>query len=330
MGLTGTPPSPGLPTKGAISAGAAAASAMSTRGPSVPRYGSFGTGAQTLNGGRGNPYAGMPTYGSNEYSQALTDAFGAQYPTRWADVAQIGLGQQSARDRHRFDQAGNALDANRLNSNYQLGNREIDLQLAGVGFDRERNELRRQGIGLDRADIGAQRGFNQRDLDMTLADALAGGVRKTRQNNSDATARGAWFAPMRGIRNDDIRFDTQMAGDRARLGYDRDTQALNSREGQLGLDEKGLDIANRELDNQAAKLGLNRDQLRATLDQGIAQLGLQGQISTNQLMNQLASGDLQHAQLIQGILQDIMSSGMAGDFMRDGRGGSVLRNFGPW
>jgi hypothetical protein len=268
----------------------------------------------------------MPRYGTQQYQDALNGAFGAVYPQHWADVAQIGLGQQGARDRYRFDVAGQNLDRNRLQSNFNLGSRELDLQNQSLGFDRERNELRRQGIGFDRGDIGAQRGFNQRNLDMSLMDALAQGVRRTRSNNSEATGRGAWFAPMRGIRNDDIRFDTQMAGDQARLGFDKSNQALNLREQNLGLDEKSIDIANRELDAQAQKIGLSRDQLRATLDQGIAQLGLQGQISTNQLMNGLASGDLQHAQLIQGILQDIIRSGMAGDFMTDGRGGSVLQN----
>lgn len=211
------------------------------------------------------------------------------------------------------------------NRDYDLGVRENNLGYASLGLDREANNLKladyqldRQNVGIDRRGVGVtqdyinkMRGFAGDTLSQQLYDAMRQGVYRTVQNNSQATANGAWFAPMRQFENQNIYGDTMNAGNQARTGYnkqiagfDRDSANANLDLERLDVREKGIDndeqrvaTANRQLDIQAQKLGLNSEQLRLALDKGLQNLGVQNATSVNQIMAGLASNNAQVQQV---------------------------------
>lgn len=303
----------------------------------VPSYDQgFTSGVNNLSGSGpsgGNPFGRANAQIQSDVYRNQTNAnFGRRIAGN-TDYVRNNLSNNQARDNYGFDAQSRALDEQSLRNNFSNNQASLGLDLNNVGFDKERNGLRLQGNNLDRGQIGEQRGFAQRDLDQSLIGSMAQGVREIRGNNSNATAGGSWFSPMRGVRNNDTLFDTKLAGDKARLGYDQTISGLNNKTGHLDLDDKALDISNRELDNQAAKIGLSQQQLRTTLDEGLAKLGLNGQISTNQLMYQIANGDLGNVDIVNRVMalatQDT-ANGVGNQFIQDGRAGSMLSNSAPY
>lgn len=295
---------------------------------------SMGTGAFGNSVNYNNIFSAIPAYDAGRWRDQNNANFG-QMIAGDTGLIRNNLSNQQNRDQYGFDAQSRALDSQSLQNRFNQQNASLNLDLNNVGFDKERNGLRLQGNGLDRGKIGEDRGFAQRDLDMTLMGQMAQGVRQIRGNNSQATANGSMFAPMVGQRNKDTLFDTKLAGDKARLGFDQTISGLNNKEGHLGLDDKAIEISNRELDNQAAKIGLTRDQYRTTLDEGLAKLGLNGQISANQLMYQLAHGDLGNQDIMRRVMDEAMKTtqgqGLVGNrFITDGRAGSMLQGYAPY
>lgn len=224
---------------------------------------------------------------------------------------------------------------------YDLGMRGIGLDQQNLGYQRDFNNLKmsdlqldRQGVGIDRRGIDVtrdyttkMRGYAGDTLGQQLYDAMRQGVYRTVQNNSQATGNGAWYAPMRQFENANIYGDTLNAGNQARTGYakqiagfdrdmanaDLDTQRLDLKERGIGNDEQRVQIANRQLDIQASKLGLSADQMRLALEKGLQNLGMSNAMSVNQIMSGLASNNAQIQQMaMNAMYQATQAAGMSG------------------
>lgn len=240
---------------------------------------------------------------------------------------------------------------------YDLGMRGIGLDYQNLGYQREANNLKYSDLALDRQNVGIDRrgvdvtrdylnkmrGYAGDTLGQQLYDAMRQGVYQTVQNNSQATANGAWFAPMRQFENANIYGDTLNAGNQARTGYaktiagydrdsanaDLDMARLDVREKGISNDEQRVAIANKQLDIQAAKLGLTGEQMRLALDKGLQNLGMSNAMTVNQIMSGLASNNAQVQQLAMNMM--MQASQAAGYQGYGSRGlGSIASQLPPY
>ncbi len=274
-------------------------------------------------------------------AQDLTNLFNSYMAGQAPAIA--GLQGQNALAGARLGLEGQDYAAQRgfASRDYDLGMRGIGLDQQNLGTQRDLNNLKmldlqldRQGVGIDRRGIDVtrdyttkMRGYAGDTLGQQLYDAMRQGVYRTVQNNSQSTANGAWFSPMRQFENANIYGDTLNAGNQARTGYakqiagfdrdvanaDLDSQRLDVKEQGIGNDEQRVQIANRQLDVQAAKLGLSAEQLRLALDKGLQNLGMSNAMSVNQIMSGLASNNAQIQQMaMNAMYQATQAAGMSG------------------
>lgn len=254
------------------------------------------------------------------------NAFGPEYANRAIDIAGLGMNQQMLRDRGAYDTGVSNLSGQSLRNDYSLASRDLASDRASLGLRRQQNNLGLQSNAIDRNQIGAQRDFAGRERDQAIGNAMREGIMQTKLNDSNYISRGAYFAPFRGMKNEGIRADTMAAGDRARLGYDTTMSGLGAREQKLGLDDQGIKIADQLLATQASQLGVKADQLAARLNEGLAKLGLDGQLNAQQLMYGLAQGDLKY----QDIMKQVHAAALQNSaMMTSGTGGDVMKKFMP-
>ncbi len=211
-----------------------------------------------------------------------------------------------------------------IGANADLARNALDLRALGLdreslGFDLSDIGIQGRGLDVDQRQAQAlrdllhqQQGFTNQGYD--LASQLLGIQREgigadfdqgKRAAVSDATVRGAIGAP--GLQTDYNTLagtrDRAIAGNETQLkqaGLSRD-ESLAGLENQLtnnwmdfdriGLGREGLEndkgrvgLKGKALDLEAEKLGITADELRQKLNNGLAQLGLQGQINADQLL----------------------------------------------
>lgn len=266
----------------------------------------------------GNPYtqwnAGSQSYGldqprmQRDYTDRLAPYYAQSMASNALGFAGLGATEQNRSAMYGLGQQGRDLSRANLQSDFSFNQRDLATNQATLGLRRQQNMLGLEGNEIDRGHIGAQRGFAQRGLDLDLGDAMRRGILDIRQNEEDAQARGGFFAPGTQRTNRDILAATRASGDRSRLGYDETIAGLGVREQKLGLDDKQVKMADQILAQQATQLGIQGDQLRAKLNEGIARLGLEGQIDAQQLVYGQANGKIAEAELYQKIINEAMGT----------------------
>lgn len=212
-----------------------------------------------------------------------------------------------------------------LRNTYDIGNRNADLDLAGIGVQRgaaNRDAKYYQDL-LDL--MPYYKGYSDRELATSLREAARQGNMERLGINSDYTNRGAFFSGMRGIKNYNSYLSQAAAEDRANTGYGRDM--LSQREKTLGLERSkamtGDQLA--QLDIDAQRVGLNRESLRNALEQGLNSLGYDKFMSLSQLMEMRASTDAAKRDLANQIFESILSNGQA---LASGQLGGAYANGG--
>lgn len=168
-----------------------------------------------------------------------------------------------------------------------------DALTQNAGIDKALNNLAygdldigRRGANRDLGTVAELLGLNKE----TLANQLAGiALSERRQNQAwsdDATARGAFTAPGTRREFSAIEKEAQLARQASRIGFDEARANLQNRAGNAR-------DALAKIDNDAKRIGLNAQQIDATLNQGLARLGLEEFTSTQDLYNRLTSTDIE-------------------------------------
>jgi hypothetical protein len=281
----------------------------------------------------GNPYSrwnpGTQSYGldqgrmQQDYTNSFAPYFSASMANNALGFASIGASQANDQAQYGFANQGRNISRGSLQTQFDLGQRNLGIDQATLGLRRQQNMMGLEGNQIDREHIGQQRGFAQRGLDMDLAEQMRRGLIDIRTNEEDAQTRGGFFAPGTQRANQDILAATRASGDRSRLGYDETIAGLGAREKKLGLDDRQVKIADQILGQQAAQLGIQGDQLRAKLNEGLARLGLEGQIDAQQLVYGQAKGNIATQELYQKIINEALGTMSA----QDPVAGSVYRQF---
>ena len=235
------------------------------------------------------------------------------------------LQDQLARQRSQLGMIG-------VEADYQSANAQRDYSLA------------LQGLGLDRQALGVESGLNKTQLanlgklrgiltkqyglqGEVLANQMAGFAisekdmkdqagRKQWDLRSDLTQRGAFntVANERGTGRINRDLATGLAG----LNVDRTGASLSYRNNVLGLDEKGIGYDNQQAGLQArlsgigidfSRLGLSEQQLANSLQDGLHQIGLNGQLSLNSLLDAIGGTNVQQSQVASTMVQYLLSLG---------------------
>lgn len=258
---------------------------------------------------------------------AFGQAFGALYPQYAVPIGGLSIQQQQLHDQYNNSIAGNALTAGSLQSDYNFGLQGNALDQAAIGLDRQRLGLQTQGNQIDQASLAAQKEFARRQLEASQMNALRGGVMRTIENNSNAIGNGAWFAPRRGTINANIAADTRAQSDAAQLSYDKALEGYSTAGAHLALDDQSIALSNQQLDLKSKELGISADQLKARLSEGLQKLGLDNQISLQQLMAGLGSNNLAYQEIMGKIVDDALQMS---NLVGSGTAGAILQNMRPY
>lgn len=182
-----------------------------------------------------------------------------------------------------------------------------------------------RSLGIDERSLGIDRGGAQRDIgyyqqmlgnmgqhrDLAGRDLLNQWTKLQRQGNaeriginSDATARGSWLGPMREFKYKDSYDQQRTAAEGARIGYDSNMLGLSEKEAGLKKSLGGSQDAYAKLGLESERLGVQRDKLKANLDQGLAQLGYNRFTSSQQLLERMASSNRADAEMARKIFEE--------------------------
>lgn len=210
-----------------------------------------------------------------------------------------------------FQQTQYQNDQGNLRTNTALDLRGLDVDRAELGINRGSNQ--RDAAYYDKllALMPQYRGLSKSELDNTIAQAQAKAQTEQRGINSDYTSRGAFLAPFRRMDISDSEKARLAAEQSANIGYQRDQLGLTEKELGLGRSRSGVDDENQKLDLAAQRIGISADKLRANLDQGLSQLGYSNFINVNDLLSKIDSNNLQQSQLARQIMSEILAAGGA-------------------
>lgn len=204
---------------------------------------------------------------------------------------------------------------------------------AGYGADQRLLGNQRQNTDIQRAAalrqlpfLASMRGYDLTDIGLGRDAANLTAAHDRRQADSDATGRGAMVTP--GHRRDMSEIDRALMNQMQ--GFDVDTSRTNT---SYNEQEAQARDRSRMLDNEAASYGIKADQLRASLQQGLANLNLQGIMDVNGVMDMLASNNVDQAlvgrHIIEaslGSLNNALVTGQMPQFPFLGGGGSQRSN----
>lgn len=172
------------------------------------------------------------------------------------------------------------------------------------------------GTTRDIANKGATLDFDQRMLSIGQAD---------RQAEDDAAGRGAVGST--GYQTTDREFDISrgqagrgrdIAFERSQLGYDSSMADLNNQGIQLDLNQEMYRHSSNEdkakaqdriktLELVSAQFGIKKEQLAAALSRTIADNGLAQFASANQILDMMASNDVNQKQLAANVINQAMN-----------------------
>lgn len=205
--------------------------------------------------------------------------------------------QQAALDQQQAQLAGQLgmLEANTATQQGLLQSQH-GLSMQGLG-------LQQQGLGIDRSANNRQLG-NINQLQALARQLLHNDFRTTdlqasmrrRAAISDTTARGAMNTPGIGRSLAEINKGAGLAKRGQRLGYQQ--QAVGFQEDRAQVADR-----NKQLDLRAQQLGLDRQGLQNSLDQGLARLQLDQWVGVNEIMDRMQSADLQERMIAEQIFR---------------------------
>lgn len=178
----------------------------------------------------------------------------------------------------------------------------------GAAADRALLANQAQGTAIQRAAaarqlpyLGRLRGYDMRDINLGRDAANLTADRDRRKTRSDATARGAMITP--GFRDDLTDIDRALMNQM--LGLNVREERTNT---QYDEQEAQARDRMRLLDNEAAAYGIRGQQLEASLNQGLANLNLQNVMSVNDVMDMLASNDVDQALVARNIIESSLGT----------------------
>lgn len=170
-----------------------------------------------------------------------------------------------------------------------------------LGNQRQNTDIQRAAALRQLPFLGAMRGYDLTDIGLGRDAANLTAAHDRRQADSDATARGAMVTP--GHRRDMSEIDRALMNQMQ--GFDVDTSRTNT---SFNEQEAQARDRSRMLDNEAASYGIKGDQLRASLQQGLANLNLQGIMDVNGVMDMLASNNVDQALVGRHIIEASLGS----------------------
>lgn len=301
------------------------------------------------------------------YQRAL-DFFGTANQTQqdWIDFQRTQFQNQIG-----LLQGNQALQSRLLNEDYSTSLARLGLQGEGIGIDKEaigreiayysnllglsEEDFKRTSGTLDTLGTLASEALALQlqgiGVDETSAKQLADV--NTRQVLSDATARGAVPAP--GTQQAFTDIQNQLVNQLEAFGINRKESErgfrelmtnLTERKGQLGTDfqretlglknkQQQARDAEKQLGLRAKDLGLQKDQLRTALQQGLAKLNLDTVISIDELMGAIVGGDFKQQQIAEDIIRQAtdaagyfgsLPGGTVGGVQRLGANGQIDRS----
>lgn len=276
-----------------------------------------------------SPFRGPSTPRPPSYTPNFGTAYGqvASTGTDWKSIFDI-LDSQNAVARAQQEALSGAkaglFDSREtgLRNDYNLGMRGLDLDQQGIGIDRGAAQRDQAYYTNLLALLPQYRGLSKDELDATLRSAAQQGNMERIGINSEYTGRGAFLTPMRGVKNYNSLLSQANAEDKANIGYQRDMLGLTEKE--LGL-TRSRDMSGdtlKKLDLESARLGISREKLQNTLEQGLAQLGYNRYVNLNTLLNGV---DGQNAEAYLKILQQAYQIGMGLD---SGGIGNAMNGYG--
>jgi hypothetical protein len=207
-----------------------------------------------------------------------------------------------------------------LQRDTDLARRGLDIDKARVGIDTGLTKTQQANLDRLRGILGKRYGLEGEDLANKLAQLGIDEAklrdmakRQTFDLRSNLTARGAFntIANERGTGriNRDLMYGLGGINNQ-RTAYD-----IAHRSNVLGLDEQGIGydnqgaalaarLANNGLDLQ--KIGLDAEKLTNNLNDGLRQIGLEGMVSINGLLDAIGGTNAQQAQLATNILTQVL------------------------
>jgi hypothetical protein len=271
--------------------------------------GQYGPGAAQMQAGYNQQRDALQTQ-LREYRQSIPYQQGLVNQDLSSQLGQYGL-QQTGLQQQQAYQAG-----------------QYGLQQQGFGLQQQNIDYLKQLYPQEYAIQQQQFGLSEQGLTDQLKQAQYQYGQNVHGAQSDATARGsintAGFGGAQGTlanlkeqeQYTERGIGRQQQGlglseQQAKLAYGQQQFGLGQQQSQLGLSEQGAALTNtyqqQQMQNTLKGLGMSEQQARTRAQQAIAQLGLQGQISEQQVLQQL--GQMQSGQVsnLSGILPQIYS-----------------------
>lgn len=257
----------------------------------------------TTFGPSGSPQFSQLPNGSPEQSQLIN---AIQAPSSLDQVMGIynsyyGPQQQALQSQNNSLQERQAAQGLYYGQSQDAANRQYQSQLGLLGVDQRGNAIDQASIGKLLGLYGQQTGMYRSLYDAQNAQATAQANQQRFDLNSRTTAQGGWGSE--GQRQGLSTIDTLM------------NQAINANESQFGIAKNQNDISTERLASQKANLqnaassyGLKADQLKASLDAGLAKLGLDNIMNSGQLADMIASNDVQQATLGRTIIDQALNT----------------------
>lgn len=235
--------------------------------------------------------------------RSIYDQVSAQYAPDM-EFQRMLLNSTAQAQNRNFDQR--SADANK---DYSLGNRYIDLQDKGLGIDRGAANRDIAYYNQMLGNIPGYRNLSGRELTNTRGNLAAQGNMERIGINSDATAKGAWFSPMKGVKTYDSLMRQARGEEGAQIGFDRDALGLSEKEAGLKRSLGNSQDALSKLDIESQRLGLDREKLKNQLDSGLASLGYDRFVNTSDLLQRMASQNKAEADMAKKIFDEVIGLG---------------------
>jgi hypothetical protein len=250
-------------------------------------YVGYGTGASTsLDRGAGTPIdtarGGDP--GQQFYAQQNYPSQGDSFYGGLSGMASLyGPSQQYTQDlgNQQYLNLQQQMNLIQGGEDYQSGlvNQSADFSRRNLGLSREQLGVRQGALSRQMEMMPQQFGLQNQRFDLSQEQANQGATNQTEDLNSQLTARGTYVGP--GADRGRGRIQEQLAFATRGIGLERHGAALNQKEqmAQGGDAQKMLDIASKQL-------GISGEEIEARLTNALAQIGMGGAMSANQLLGE--------------------------------------------
>lgn len=240
------------------------------------------------------------------------------------ELAQYDL--DAARYDYKIDAAnrGYGMDYNSMMSEYGFDQATLGNKRAGLTADYASNALDLEKLGVSRRQNESDRDYIARIRDLTgqsYTNATATIGREagntSRDIKSDYTTSGTLFSAGQRQDQSDNFYDAASAFERERIGYDKSIAGLDRDlrntffdDERIGLSEKEAGIARSRLDTMSAQLGIDSARLSANLQSGLEKLGLDREMSVEELLYGAASSEGDKAKLFRELFGLVWDSGV--------------------